>query len=98
MPTSNKKQFNSKAGFIPNELPVEAIEMSIFIDSVIAAANQKTISHSIPNAVKCFKKSCRGEISTEFSPNGHDILWKCSKCKNNGTIMGWQGKEGDNSR
>ena len=96
MPSPDKKQFNRKAGFLENDLPIEAIEMSVFIDSVILAANRRTVSHSIPNAVRCFKEDCRGEISTEFSPDRKNIYWKCSKCRNTGTIVSWQGK--DNGR
>jgi hypothetical protein len=93
MPNSSKKHADGKIGFITNELPIEAIKMSIFIESVIDAVTRRTISHSIPNAVRCFKEDCRGEISSEFSPDRKDIYWKCSKCRNTGTIVGWQGRK-----
>jgi hypothetical protein len=90
MPTSDKKRPSRKSGYLPNELPAQAIKMTNFIESVIETTQ---LTFPLPFPVKCFRSRCKGEISSEYSPNGKDIYWKCSICRNTGTIAGWQGRD-----
>jgi len=39
--------------------------------------------------IRCFKKRCIGIIASEVHLENNEIHWKCSKCRNEGTITGW---------
>jgi len=37
------------------------------------------------------KKRCRGKVQALLSLKDDNIVWECERCKNWGTISGWQG-------
>ena len=80
---------------IPKEMPSEGKEMASFLSLVIDATTQKNTSSD--NEVRCFLKDCDGKVSSELA-NQNEILWKCSKCDNEGRISGWQGTKWDNCK
>lgn len=92
---SNMTHFLDKTGNIPKEMPIEARQLASFLALVVDAITQKSpdASHSL----RCFEKKCDGSISSEFSADNKEILWKCSKCDNAGRISFWQGTRWDNS-
>jgi len=73
---------------ISNPIPKQAREISAFFLLVI----DETMKH-LPNiftstGIRCFKKGCIGDIFSEIDFEKNEIHWKCSKCRNSGTITG----------
>ena len=89
---SNILHFLDESGNIPKEMPKEGREMAGFLFLVIDSATQaQNKCH-----VRCFEKGCVGEIQSVIAKN--QIVWKCSKCENEGLISGWQNTKWDNRK
>ena len=76
-----------------NPIPKEAREISAFFSLIIDETMEKLPSTLTPTGIRCFKKRCTGIISSKVDLNNNEIYWKCSKCRNNGTITGIAGCE-----
>lgn len=85
----NTKPFPDELGNIPKQLPKEAREISAFFSLVIDETLKKLPSTLTSTGIRCFRKRCTGDIASEILPENNDIHWKCSKCRNEGTITGW---------
>jgi hypothetical protein len=56
---------------------------------VIDETMEKLPSTLTSTGIRCFRKRCIGIISSEVDLDNNEIHWKCSKCRNGGTITGW---------
>jgi hypothetical protein len=74
---------------IPKQIPKEAREISAFFSLVIDETMEKLPSTLTSTGIRCFKKRCTGIIASEVHIENNEIHWKCSKCRNQGTITGW---------
>jgi hypothetical protein len=74
---------------ISKKIPKEAREISAFFSLVIDETMEKLPSTLTSTGIRCFRKRCTGIISSEIDLENNQIHWKCSKCRNNGTITGW---------
>ena len=81
---------------IPKHIPKEAREMAGFISLVIDESTKPHNSSVIDTGLRCFKKKCFGTINSEFLSDNDEIHWWCTKCKNGGTISGWEGSRWNN--
>jgi hypothetical protein len=78
-----------ESGNIPKKVPKEAREISAFF-SLVIDETMKTLPTTLTSTgIRCFKKRCTGIISSEVLFENNEIHWKCSKCRNEGTITGW---------
>jgi len=82
--------FSYESGDIPKPIPKEAREISAFFSLVIDETMEKLPSTLTSTGIRCFRKRCTGIISSEVDLDNNEIHWKCSKCRNSGTITGWQ--------
>ena len=74
---------------IPKKVPKEAREISAFFSLVIDETMEKLPSTLTSTGIRCFRKRCTGVISSQVDLDNNEIFWKCSKCRNTGTITGW---------
>ena len=77
------------SGNIPKIVPKEAREISAFFSLVIDETIKTMPSTLTSTGIRCFRKRCTGIISSEIDLDNSEIHWKCSKCRNEGTITGW---------
>ena len=83
------QHFLDESGDIPKHIPKEAREISAFF-SLVMDETMKTLTTTLTSTgIRCFKKRCTDIISSEVYIDNNDIHWKCSKCRNQGTITGW---------
>lgn len=80
---------NDKIGVNRKNIPKEAREISAFFSLVIDETMEKLHTTLTSTGIRCFGKKCTGIISSEIDFENSEIHWKCSKCKNGGTITGW---------
>jgi len=73
---------------IPKHIPKEAREISAFVSLVIDETIKTLPSTLTSTGIRCFKKRCTGIIESEVLNENNEIHWKCSKCRNEGTITG----------
>lgn len=90
--------FLDEAGNISETAPKQSRELASFLALIVDNKTKKKAFPSNTDAIRCFEKGCSGEISSEFSDDGGEINWKCSKCDNAGSISGWLDTKWDNSR
>lgn len=80
--------FLNESDNIPKPLPKEAREISAFF-SLLLEETMKTMPPTFtPTWIRCFRKGCTGLISTKVDLDNNELHWKCSKCKNGGTLTG----------
>lgn len=72
------------------KIPKQAREISAFFSLVIDETMEKLPFTFASTGIRCFKKKCTGIIASEIDFEKNEIHWKCSKCRNNGTITGIQ--------
>ncbi len=72
----------------PKQLPKEAREISAFFSLVIDETMKYLPTTFALTGIRCFRKGCTGDISSEIDFEENEIHWKCTKCRNNGTITG----------
>jgi hypothetical protein len=84
-----KQSSNNESTDIPKRIPKEAREISAFFSLVIDETIKTLPSTLTSTGIRCFKKRCTGIISSEVFLENNEIHWKCSKCRNEGTISGW---------
>lgn len=92
---SNMTHFLDDSGNIPKEMPKEGRQMASFLALVIDATTQK---QPLTDNLRCFISNCEGKVINRFSQSGEEIIWKCSKCGNEGRISDWQGTKWDNTK
>ena len=83
------QNLNDKIGVYSKNIPKEAREISAFFSLVIDETMEKLPTTLTSTGIRCFGKRCTGIISSEVNFENHEIHWKCSKCRNEGTISGW---------
>jgi len=83
------KDSHDNTGNIQKHVPKEAREISAFFSLVIDETMKTLPSTFASTGIRCFKKRCTGIISSEVLFENNEIHWKCSKCRNEGTITGW---------
>jgi len=86
---SNRTHFLDERGDISKKVPKEAREISAFFSLVIDETMKTLPSTLTSTGIRCFRKRCTGIIASEVDLDNNEIHWKCSKCRNNGTITGW---------
>ncbi len=86
---SNFQRPHYDTGNIPKKVPKEAREISAFFSLVIDETMEKLPTTLTSTGIRCFRKRCTGIISSEILIENNEIHWKCSKCRNEGTITGW---------
>jgi hypothetical protein len=82
MPSDNQKKTSSK------KIPKPAREISAFFSLIMDETIEQLPYTFASTGVRCFSKGCLGTISTTIDIERNVIHWKCSDCKNNGTING----------
>lgn len=82
---------------MPDEMPVEAKELIVFLPQVIDATTKTLPSTLTATDVRCFRNRCDGMIKTALRLNSDEIHWFCPVCENEGLISGWRGTKWDNS-
>jgi hypothetical protein len=80
---------HDKTRKIPKKIPKQAREISAFFSLVIDETIKTYPSTLTSTGIRCFRKRCTGIISSEVDLDNNEIHWKCSKCRNSGTITGW---------
>ena len=83
------QHFIDESGNIPIKVPKQAREISAFFSLVIDETIKTMPSIFTSTGIRCFRKRCTGIISSEVDLDNNEIQWKCSKCRNNGTITCW---------
>ena len=78
--------FLDESGNIPKKVPKEAREISAFFSLVIDETINTMPSTLTSTGIRCFRKRCTGIISSLIFLEKNEIYWKCSKCRNSGTI------------
>jgi hypothetical protein len=86
---SNTQNSHNESADIPKHIPKEAREISAFFSLVIDETIKTLPSTLTSTGISCLKKRCTGIISSEVFLEKNEIHWKCSKCRNEGTITGW---------
>jgi hypothetical protein len=86
---SDMQNSQENTGSNPKKVPKEAREISAFFSLVIDETIKTLPTTLTSTGIRCFRKRCTGVISTEVLFENNEIHWKCSKCRNNGTITGW---------
>ncbi len=84
------------------EMPGPALNLAMFMSSIVAwATNNEPEADSWTN-VWCFRRPgrtrCRGEILATCDRGSGEILWHCPWCGVNGVIRGWEGTLWDRPR
>ena len=80
------QHFLNESGEIQKKVPKEAREISAFF-SLVIDETMKTLPTTLTSTgIRCFKKRCTGIIASEVDLDNNEIHWKCSKCRNQGTI------------
>lgn len=77
-----------KSKDISKPIPKQAREISAFFSLVIYESMKHLPTTFASTGIRCFRKGCTGDISSEIDFEKNEIHWKCSKCVNNGTITG----------
>jgi hypothetical protein len=90
MSITNMQNFSDETDDISKHIPKETLEISAFFYLVIDETIKTMPSTLTSTGIRCFKKRCAGIISSEVLTENNEIHWKCSKCRNEGTITGWQ--------
>jgi hypothetical protein len=85
----------NESGDIPKHIPKEAREISAFFSLVNDETMEKLPTSLTSTGIRGFRKRCTGVISSEVFLDNNEIHWKCSKCRNEGTITGRQGTKRD---
>ncbi len=89
MNTSNNQHLNDAEDDIPKPVPKQARELSAFF-SLLVEETMKTMPIELTSTwIRCFRKGCTGIISTMVDLDDNKLYWKCSKCRNHGTLTGW---------
>ena len=70
------------------KLPKATREIASFFYLVIDETIENLSQTYSSTGIRCFKKNCEGIIWSEIDENCSDINWKCSSCRNGGTITG----------
>jgi len=83
------QNINDKTGVNTKIIPKEAREISAFFSLVIDETMEKLLTTLTSTGIRCFRKRCTGIISSEVNFENNEIHWKCSKCRNQGTITGF---------
>jgi hypothetical protein len=89
MNISNIQHLHDAEGNIPQQIPKQTREISAFFSLVIDETIKTMPCTLTSTGIRCFKKRCTGIIASEVHIEKNEIHWKCSKCRNNGTITGW---------
>ena len=83
------QHFLDETGNIAKQMPKEARELVSFLALVVDVTTKNIPFTLTQTDIRCFKKRCTGIISSEILWENNEIHWKCSKCRNEGTITGW---------
>ncbi len=94
---SNRTHFLDESGNFPKQIAKEARQLAGFFALVIDTTTKNNPSIMKDTEIRCFEKGCNGLIKSELMYGNDEIHWKCSRCKNEGKISGWQGTKWDNS-
>ncbi len=76
-------------GVNSKKVPKAAREISAFFSLVTDETMEKLPTTLTSTGIRCFGKGCTGIISSEVNFANNEIHYKCSKCRNEGTISGW---------
>ena len=93
---TNMTHFLDETGNIPKQMPKVARELANFMALVVDETTNQSSSSLNNTTIRCFIKKCEGTISSEILKENNVIHWKCSKCKNEGTISDWQNTRWNN--
>ncbi len=87
----------NKNGDIPENIPIPAYDMSIFMVSIVekVTAAFPFVKANIKTGIQCRTKTCRGDIIGALDGLTDPVLWGCEKCGDNGMISDWQGSKWD---
>jgi hypothetical protein len=88
--------FLDEEGNIPKQIPKASRELGSFLALVVDATTKEKSTIDIQTGIRCFRKKCEGLIISELQNPKDEIYWRCTKCKNEGTIGSWQGTRWDN--
>jgi len=84
---SNNNKINHTEDDIPKPAPKEAREISAFFSLLIEETMETMPSEFTSTWIRCFGKGCKGIISTKVDFDKNELHWKCSKCRNHGTLI-----------
>ena len=79
----------SESGDLPKHIPKEARKISAIFSLVVNETMKILPTTCTSTGIISFRKICTGIISIEVLFENNEIHWKCSKCRNEGTIFGW---------
>ena len=71
-----------------NYIPKQAREISAFFSLIIDETMEQLPHTFVSTGIRCFRKRCFGIIVSEIDIEKNEIHWKCSNCRNSGTIKG----------
>lgn len=78
----NQKENSSR------KIPKPAREISAFFSLIIDETLEQLPLDFASTGIRCFRKGCFGIISSRIDFERNQIHWKCSDCRNSGTISG----------
>jgi len=86
---SNPHHINPTEGDSPKPVPKQAREISAFF-SLLVEETMKTMPDTLtPTWIRCFRKGCKGTISSSVDLDEDKLFWECSDCKYSGTLIGF---------
>jgi hypothetical protein len=92
---TNIRHFLDECGAIPEDIPSPALNLALYLGSIIAWVTDHLPDNKLQTNVPCRKKPgriirCLGEIEAKLRAD-FVIEWYCPFCGDNGFISGWQG-------
>jgi hypothetical protein len=95
------RHYLDPSGHLPSELPGPALNLALFLGSIIEWMTSQAVT-SVERTNVCCRRSpgrrrCPGKIIAVFEEDTDVILWRCPLCGDNGYIRGWRGTLWDRS-
>lgn len=92
---SNLQHFLDEHGAIPEEIPGPALNIALFLGSIVSWVTSHQVGRYEQTNVPCRRspgrRQCSGTIYAWLETDGATIIWECPVCRDNGTINGWKG-------
>jgi hypothetical protein len=88
------RHFLDDDGFLPEDIPGPALNLALFLGSIVGWATSHKGGRNELTNVPCrrspARRRCLGTIRARLDPDGETIIWQCPICGDNGTIRGWE--------
>jgi hypothetical protein len=96
---TDMRHYLDASGAIPEDLPGPALNLALFLGSIVAWVTSGGSSADPRTNVPCRRnpgrRRCPGEILASLEADGSSIVWDCPACGDNGVALGWEGTPWD---